>query len=407
MERSASNHRPVTAAIALVLLADCSAVGSGGAQLVPASANRPAARIASTNSSQGALGPLLTAANGGTITGWDVDTAKNYGLLSAGYKTGTALETFDLKTAKITKIGTYQPPGHKNVLRQLVVLKILANDVALVDDIAFNSSTFRRNDKFPLVNPAYKAITKGHWTPPHRKSLVTEWVAANQDTTANAIMALKNSGGHKSAGVQLYISGVEQDSFGKLFHPPSSQIFGPPYDVAQDTSAGQIVIPMQIFSYPFDPFEAPSFDLLDPETDKYTLFSPNVGSGSVMGEAIDPATRIMCTTTATDSNVEFYDLKKQTGFAENIPGGEGQGTGGGAVAVDEINHLFFVTQPAGVLSSASVYVFDEQGNLQESIGGFDFSNVFSAVFATVWVNPSLRIGYATTANPDQLQSFTY
>jgi hypothetical protein len=116
---------------------------------------------------------------------------------------------------------------------------------------------------------------------------------------------------------------------------------------------------------------------------------------------------MMCTTTSDDSNVEFVNLSKQTGFAENLPNGAGEGSGGGAVAVDELNHLFIVTQPAGVLKSASVYVYDEQGNLQESITGFDFENVGAAVFAYVAVNPNLRIGYATTANGAQLQSFSY
>jgi hypothetical protein len=115
----------------------------------------------------------------------------------------------------------------------------------------------------------------------------------------------------------------------------------------------------------------------------------------------------MCTTTADDSNVEFYDLKAQTGFAVPLPGGSGEGTGGGSVAVDETHHLFLVTQPAGFLASASVYVYDEKGNLQESVGGFNFSNTFAAVFAYIAVNPHLRIGYTSTANADQLQSFAY
>jgi hypothetical protein len=42
-----------------------------------------------------------------------------------------------------------------------------------------------------------------------------------------------------------------------------------------------------------------------------------------------------------------------------------------------------------------------------SISGFNFSNTFPALFAYVAVNEKLRIGYASTANADQLQSFTY
>jgi hypothetical protein len=181
----------------------------------------------------------------------------------------------------------------------------------------------------------------------------------------------------------------------------------PPYDVAQDTSTTHIVVPMQLFSYPFDPFESPSFDLLNPKTGKFTIFSPNAGSGSVMGVAIDATTHRMCTTTSEDSDVEFYDLKAQTGFAEPFPGEGGEGLGGGAVAVDPVNHLFIVTQPSAPSGGSIVYVYDEQGNLQETITGFNFPNTFSAVFAYVAVNPNARIGYATGPTDDQLQSFTY
>lgn len=362
--------------------------------------------------SGGALGPVLTAANGGTITGWDVDQSEGIGLLSAGYKNGTRLETFDLKTAKITKLGSFQNGGSGSVTRQYIVLGILANDVALVDDLDFIAKGFQRDDKFRTVSPVSQARVTGHWDPPHRKDLILTpsegWVAVNQDTSANAALAQGKSLRRGGPGLDLLFSDVAKDTFAPAPRLKLHRVFEPPYLVVQDTAAKQVIVPMQLFlGSIFDPFEAPSFDVYDMPKNTHTLLSPNLGSGSVMGAAIDSTTHMMCTTTSDDSNVEFINLTAQSGFAENLPNGGGEGTGGGAVAVDERNHLFIVTQPAGFLASASVYVYDEKGNLQESIPGFDFNNVFAAVFAYVAVNPKLRIGYATTANAAQLQSFTY
>jgi DNA-binding beta-propeller fold protein YncE len=232
------------------------------------------------------------------------------------------------------------------------------------------------------------------------------WVAVNQDTSTNFVMAHRNIG--SSGGkLELIESDVAKDSFFEAPRLDAGEVFEPPFLIAQDTGANQLVVPMQLNGSPFNPFEPPSFEIHDLSRKTHGIFSPGLGSGSVMGVAIDSTTHMMCTTTSDDSNVEFIDLTSKSGFAENLPNGVGEGSGGGAVAVDELNHLFIVTQPAGVLKSASVYVYDEQGNLQESIQGFDFQNSNAAVFAYVAINPRLRIGYATSANSAQLQSFTY
>lgn len=388
------------AATAFVLLAGCAA--NTASQSAMPSGARQAGAIVRNAGSRGALGPVLTAVNQGTITGWDVDETQNYGLLSAGNKNGTQLEAFDLPTAKITKLGSFQRGSKGSNERQFVVLKILANHVAIVDDINFNPNTFARNDTFPTVSPASKAKVSGKWTPPHPNGLVVQWIAENQATTTNAVIA------ENRIRVLGIISNIEADSFQPNLKFPQHQVFETPNLIAQDTATNVVVVPMQLFlGSIFNPFESPSFDLFDLKTGKQNVFSPNVGSGAVQGIAVDSSTHAMCTTTADDSNVEFYDLKNQTGFAVPLPNGSGEGTGGGSVAVDHRNHLFIVTQPAGFLATASVYVYDEKGNLQESISGFNFSNRFSALFAYVALNEKVRIGYASSANADQLQSFTY
>lgn len=409
-------HRLRIYALAVATAAVSAGCGAGaGSQFSPSSIVAGAAstgRNPARNGSRGALGPVLTAAHGGTITGWDVDQSEGIGLLSAGFKNGTRLETFDLKTGKITKLGAYQNGGSGSITRQLIVLRILANDVALVDNLKFIYKGFQRDDAFFTVSPISKAKVTGRWTPPHRKDLIITpsfgWVAVNQDTSTNMIFGNRDI--HRSRGgePELIESDVAKNTFTKAPRLGQDEVFQVPFPAAQDTAANQVIVPMQIEGYPFNPFEAPSFEIDDLSTEKRSIFSPNLGSGSVMGAAIDSTTHMMCTTTSDDSNVEFMDLTTQSGFAENLPNGVGEGSGGGAIAVDEPHHLFLVMQPAGsLLKTASVYVYDEAGNLKESIAGFDFQNAYAALFAYIAVNPNLRIGYATTGNADQLQSFTY
>ncbi|MBV9718310.1 MAG: hypothetical protein JOZ77_03265 [Candidatus Eremiobacteraeota bacterium] len=401
-------------AIATVaILAGCGT--SAGSQFAPDASQSAssASRSHVVSGTRGALGPVLTAAASGTITGWDVDQSEGIGLLSAGYKNGTRLETFDLKTAKIIKMGSFQNGGSGSITRQYIVLRILANDVALVDDLNFHYQGFQRYDTFPTVSPIAKARVTGHWTPAHRKDLLVNpsegWVAVNQDTSANLIMADRDIHRSKGGKLELIGSDVAKDTFMKPPRLTPHQVYQPPYLVMQDTAANEAIVPVQLYvNGLYNPFEAPSFDLYEQSSGKHSVVSPALGSGSVMGGAVDSTTHMMCTTTSEDSDVEFINLTTKTGFAENMPNGIGEGSGGGAVAVDELNHLFIVTQPAGsLLNTASIYVYNEKGNLLESISGFDFENASAAVFAYVAVNPQLRIGYVTTANAAQLQSFSY
>jgi hypothetical protein len=401
------NQLKLAAFVAAALLGGCSA----GSQLMPTRVSgSPGAANAAVRGRAGILGPVLTTPGDGTITGWDVDQTEGVGLLSAGYNGGTRLEAFDLKTAKITKLGSFQSGGGGSIIRQYILLRILANEVALVDDLDFHYKGFQRRDTFPTVSPISRAKITGRWNPPHRRDLLLNpnegWVAVNQSTTTNAIMVDRNILGRKG-GIRVYVSDVEANTFSPQDRLLPNEELGTPALVAQDTVTNQVVVPMQIFTYPFNPFEAPSFDIEDLNSGKHFIFSPNVGSGSVMGIAIDETTHSMCTTTSEDSKVEFYDLKARTGFAVSFPGTTGEGLGGGAVAVDETNHLFIVTQPTAPSGGSIVFVYDEKGNLLETITGFRFSNFSAAVFAYVAVNPKLRIGYATGPTPDQLQSFSY
>jgi hypothetical protein len=82
-------------------------------------------------------------------------------------------------------------------------------------------------------------------------------------------------------------------------------------------------------------------------------------------------------------------------------------TSGGAVANDAQNHLFLVAQPVSSGSNgSSIYVYDESGNLVESINGFSFASS-SLPPTKIVVKPGLRIGWVNGPNSNQLQQFFY
>jgi hypothetical protein len=125
---------------------------------------------------------------------------------------------------------------------------------------------------------------------------------------------------------------------------------------------------------------------------------------------VDSSTGIACTTTELNAQVEFYNLKKKTGVAVQLPGtGPGdQLNSGAAVAADPVNHLFLVADPVFAPTGGSaIVVYDEQGNVIESITGFTFSNRFAVVPIRVAVNPALRMGYVDGPGINELQQFFY
>jgi len=69
-----------------------------------------------------------------------------------------------------------------------------------------------------------------------------------------------------------------------------------------------------------------------------------------------------------------------------------------------------VAQPNSSSSSgSSIYVYDINGNLQETLNGFSFSNAFNGVPAHIALNPSRRAGFVDgpSSNVNELQRFTY
>jgi hypothetical protein len=137
-----------------------------------------------------------------------------------------------------------------------------------------------------------------------------------------------------------------------------------------------------------------------------------IGFGFVNGIAVDSADGIFCTTTEDDAGVEFYNLSTQTGFVVTLPGsGAQQFYSGADVEFDSVHKLFFVAQPnsSSTPSGSTIYVYDINGNLQETINGFSFSNTFVVIPAHIALHPSQRSGFVDgpDAGVTEIQGFTY
>jgi hypothetical protein len=133
---------------------------------------------------------------------------------------------------------------------------------------------------------------------------------------------------------------------------------------------------------------------------------PGPGKGIVNGIAVDSARQMACTTTEDDFSVEFYDLVKRTSKIVVLPGANSQLYSGGAVAVDPVHHLFLVGQEfsSTAPTGSSIHVYDEKGNLVESLNGF----ALPASPAYMALNPAARTGFViVTPDLTSLQSFTY
>jgi hypothetical protein len=137
---------------------------------------------------------------------------------------------------------------------------------------------------------------------------------------------------------------------------------------------------------------------------------PPFHQGFINGLAVDSADGIACTTTELDFRVEFYNLKKKSGFAVVLPGANGQLQSGSDVEFDPVNKLFFVAQSVSSTGpGSSIQVYDTAGNLVESLNGFNFSNASNVIGTHIALNPSSRTGYVDGPDPGvtQVQSFSY
>jgi hypothetical protein len=339
---------------------------------------------------------------GGQIFGFDIDQNGTEGVLSESQDLSNgnilaAVETFDQKTGKILKVLI-----KTETMDDFVTMGVVGNSIGLVErehEISF----LHLKRTFHLINPMDVNKFNGLWTPPLKKDDIIAKVSRNQGVPNVAVLAFENGGDDHTF---IFSSNVAANTFGPFITLTDSHFsFFTSPQMAYDSKNNRAVL--AAFN---GVLTAPLIGLVNLATGKVTEFF-GVGSGTPNGLAVDSTTGIACTTTLDDDSVQFYSLKKHTGFSEVLPLASASDQFGTEVAVDPVHHLFFVAQPTSSTRSGSsaIYVYDEKGTLKQTFNGFHFNDTFNVIPTHIALNPSLRIGYVD--GPDQgvtqIQSFTY
>jgi len=356
------------------------------------------------------LGKILSTKDGGQIYGFDINQNGSDGVFaeaktvspSGSFK--VSVDTFDQDTGKITKsFANYTGPRNS-----YGVDGIYNGDVALVTHYIVPKGSIFAKREYRTIDPVTAEKFTGHWTPPVQDIDVLQG-AENQTTSTSVLFAieLKNQD-----NPDLVVSNIHANTFSNVFHLDPNLFGGADGpQLGQYTSANEAYIALspdggRVGGQP------PLNVIINLQSGNETKFSGyNNGpfhAGYVNGAAVDPNTGVAATTTELNAQVEFYDLNKKTGIAAvQLPctGNASQSNSGAGIAVDPVNKLFLVTDPtycSGSQGSALV-IYDEQGNLVETITGFKFAIAEGAPV----LNPSKRMGWAFGPQFSQLQQFFY
>jgi hypothetical protein len=393
---------------AFVLIAATAAIASSAAHATPSAAShRPSAVYAPHDPH---LGRVLTTADGGQIFGFDIDQRGDDGVLASSQTiapNGTMLvsvETFDADTGAITKtFARYR--GRRN---SYAVDGIFAGDVGLITHYDQPPGSIYAVRYYDVMNPVGAEHFTGTWTPPISDIDVLE-TAENQTTSTSLLFAIELKNNDVP---DLLVSNIAANTFAPVIHL-DPQLFG----LADGPQLGQFSAANEaVFALSPDAGavggSAPVNVLVDLATGKSTSFNGYnlgpFGAGDVNGLAVDPNTGVAATTTELNAQVEFYDLAKRTGIAAvQLPctGPASQTNSGAGIAVDPVNKLFLVTDPfyCNGQQGSAIVVYDERGELVETIPGFTFVVGEPAPA----IAPAKRMGWAFGPTLRQLRQFFY
>jgi hypothetical protein len=385
-----------SAAVSALAASFSACAGAGG---TPANGLRGVA-----NASQGvarrAAGPgvIVTSKFGGQIFGWAIDENGADGLLTeiktlSGNNYTSVVETFDQTTGKIAKAVREQRSQHG----ELFADAILANDVGLIDDERDENNL--RRDVFDLMAPVTGDKLTGTWTRPHGKDFLI-YDIADQQSNPVAVMAATILDGviSKPPTFEVVVTDVAKNKILRTLYAPKGDGVNYPYFVAEDMTTQHAYVPAANYHS-----QTVFIDYAIQSGNVSNKFVAPPFSGPVAGIAIDSASHMMCTTTGSTYSVQMYDLKtKQQTFVGQIPNSGGEGQAGSSIAADPINHLFLVEQPNSLRGGSEIYVYDEQGNVLESLSGFAFGPS-----SGIQLVAGSRSGYVAGPQANQLESFTY
>ena len=353
---------------------------------------------------EGPIGPgnvVVHTKLGGTIFGFDIDQNGTEGVLTEAQtlnngNTLNAVETFDQKTGKIIKVVRKTETKDEDI-----TLGVVGNSVGLIEHDHVKT-IFVVGRTYHILNPLSSNKYTGTWTPGFNANHIIMGVSRNQGTPTNAFFVYDNT--LRNPHNLVFGSDVANNKFGPMVKITDPNFtFGIPPVLGLDTKTNTAVLAQDFGS----PTSVPDVGLVDLTKGKFSDFT-GVGFGLVNGIAVDSADGIACTTTEIDATVEFYNLKKRTGFGVQLPGsGGGQIFSGADVEFDPLHRLFFIAQPISSTQQgvSSIQVYDTKGNFVESLNGFNFSNASSVIPVHIALNPKHRSGFVD--DPAGIRSFTY
>lgn len=398
--------RGVALLATIALVAGCTKIAGSNSGGLPLS---PQAATAARQIVAGRLvgpGPVLTSKFGGPIFGWAIDENGSDGVLtevtSLTFPSESVVETFDQMKARIVKVVRKQSTG-KQGNRELSVFGIAANDVGLIDDGRVNLRNFHRHDVYYVMAPVTGNRITGTWTRPSGKDFRIVDVSDQQVDPRFVMAATVVPEITLPPHFEVVVTDIASNKTLRVLHPPRLDGVNFPYFVAEDTTTHHAYVPAANYHSQTVFID---FDVLTGHVSNNFVAPPF--SGPVKGIAIDSATHMMCTTTQANYSVEIYDLttKKQT-FVGQIPNSGGELQAPSSIAADPINHLFLVEQPQSLRGGSDIYVYDEKGDVVETLTGFQFPSYTLLPASPIHIVPSSRSGYVVGPGANQLQSFTY
>ena len=349
------------------------------------------------------LGKVLTSKDGSEIFGFDIDQTGDDGLLA----TAGSVEIFDQNTGKVTK-----SLGHLvNQNSDYVAYGIAAGDVGLIDHEVVPEGQLFPKRHYMVLNPVSGEKITGKWTPPLH--IIMQQMSKDQASSITSLFALTSL--KQGENPVILVADIAANTFSNVIHlDPNTFSLSTIPQFGQYTAGNAAYI-----AYSPDGGAvgglAPVNTLIDLSTGNVTsLRGYNNGpfhAGYVTGAAVDPNNGIAATATELNAQVEFYNMKKLTALSfAQLPctGNTDQTYSGSGIAVDPVNKLFLVTETSNACSGGSdsaVIVYDEAGNLVESIPGF---KLFIGEPAPA-INPSKHMGWIF-GGPNgwsQLQQFFY
>jgi hypothetical protein len=332
---------------------------------------------------------------GGQILGYGIDASGTEGLLSEykalqGGNAFIATETFDQKTGAILKVLAQE----NDTQDSYATWGVFSNHMG-VDQFGHNGTV-----TFPDLNPLDANKFTGQWKPPIPSNYILGGISNNQGVANVAVIEFENGG---SLQPKVFSSNIAANTFGpriqvtnSVFNLGLSPVF------AYDTKTNQAVL-----AGSFQQFGDTTYiDLVNLATRKITEFNSGLGSGGVLGIAVDSSRGIAVTTTYYDNGIEFYNLQQHTGFEVTIPCSAGTFGAAMDVQFDAIHSLFLVEEGVNSCDSFSrLVVYDENGNVVETLTGFQ---ILPASPTPIALNPGNRSGFVFANRVGTaLRSFTY